>query len=196
MTEDTGLRHGTNRIEAAWNDHASALRRFVGKRVASEADADDLVQETFLRLLRSDAQWPENVLAWLYRTAGRLVIDHYRTRRSAERIPDPLAAPEPDPAQTARDDLIDCLPGLIYRLPEPYREALTLSELKNMPQREIASRQAISLSGAKSRIQRGRRLLRGAFDACCRFERERDGAIVDFTPKWNGACVFPPVRSS
>ena len=62
---------------------------------------------------------------------------------------------------------------MIYSLPEPYREALVLTEFDGLTQQELADRLGISLSGAKSRVQRGREQLKQMLHECCTFEFDR-----------------------
>jgi len=68
-------------------------------------------------------------------------------------------------------------------LPQKYAEALLLSDLEGLTQHEVAARLGLSLSGAKSRVQRARRLLREAFLRCCHFEFDRRGHIIDYGPR-------------
>jgi len=65
-------------------------------------------------------------------------------------------------------------------LPEHYREALLLSEFEGLTQAEMARRAEISLSGAKSRVQRGRRMLGDRLITCCRVESDAAGRVSDY----------------
>lgn len=67
---------------------------------------------------------------------------------------------------------------LVAMLPSPYREAITLTELEGLTQQEAAEMVGISLSGMKSRVQRGRRLLRQALDECCEIALDARGAVM------------------
>ena len=68
-------------------------------------------------------------------------------------------------------------------MPEGYREAVQLAELEGLSQQEVAERLGLSLSGAKSRIRRGRGMLKEALEACCHFEFDRRGNMTDYEPK-------------
>jgi RNA polymerase sigma-70 factor (ECF subfamily) len=72
---------------------------------------------------------------------------------------------------------------LIRQLPQPYREAVMLSEIEGLRQWEVADRLGVSLSAAKSRIQRGRALLKEALDRCCVFNFDTRGNLIDLDPK-------------
>ncbi|HET7838366.1 MAG TPA: sigma factor-like helix-turn-helix DNA-binding protein, partial [Rectinemataceae bacterium] len=68
----------------------------------------------------------------------------------------------------------------VDELEEPYREALILTEYEGLSQAELAARAGISLSGAKSRVQRAREKLKALLLACCHFELDRRGGIIDY----------------
>ena len=77
---------------------------------------------------------------------------------------------------------------MIDALPEPYREAIILTELEGLTQKELGERLGISLSGAKSRVQRGREQLKQALVDCCKFEFDRRGRVIDCEPRSPGSC--------
>jgi RNA polymerase sigma-70 factor (ECF subfamily) len=96
-------------------------------------------------------------------------------------MPDDLAAAEPD--ADAANDLAQCLTPLIAQLPERYRSAIEMSEIAGLTQNETANRLGLSLSGAKSRVQRARAMLQDLLLQCCRVELDHRGAIRDYEPK-------------
>jgi len=112
--------------------------------------------------------------------------EHYRTRRPSEPLPEDFETESPEQVRRAEQELASCLQPLLATLPPEYRQALVLSELEGLPQREIARREGLSVSGAKSRVQRARRMLREAVLACCRVEVDRRGGITDFEAR--GGC--------
>jgi RNA polymerase sigma-70 factor (ECF subfamily) len=69
---------------------------------------------------------------------------------------------------------------MVEQLPEPYRTALKLADLEGLSQQDIADREGISLSGAKSRVQRARRQLGDMIRDCCRVERDARGNVIDY----------------
>jgi RNA polymerase sigma-70 factor, ECF subfamily len=79
-----------------------------------------------------------------------------------------------------------CLTPLIARLPEPYREAIRLVEIDGLPQRDLSERFAVSLSGAKSRVQRGRDKLKDLLLHCCQVELDKRGNVMDYHPEAEG----------
>jgi len=166
---------------AAWRQHRLSVYRYLRRRLPSRELAEDLVQETFLRLHRAppDTATPEQLRVWLLRTAHNLVVDHYRAQRDEVGIDESLAADDGDRG-TALRTLEPCIAPLAARLPGPYRAAL-LWDLAGLPQQEIARRQNIGLSGAKSRIQRARLLLKGEFERCCRYHFNHADVLVGYS---------------
>jgi RNA polymerase sigma-70 factor (ECF subfamily) len=172
---------------AIWSELSTDLGRFIRRRVSDEHVADDLLQETFLRIHRSmdsltDA---DRLAAWVYQIARNVIHDHFRkSMGSAVALAD-LEFPD------ERDDGVACLrrrtgqwlDELIRQLPDHYRQAVQMSEIEGLTQQEVADGLGLSLSGAKSRIQRGRAMLRQSLDQCCWFEFDRRGNLMDYEPK-------------
>ena len=109
-------------------------------------------------------------------------MDFYRARQHFDELPDNLVAQEQDTGAEARAELAECLRPLIDELPEKYSIPLRLAELEGMPQQQIADQLGLSLSGAKSRVQRGRVKFREQLMACCDFEINEHG-ISGYSPK-------------
>lgn len=185
---------GATRLERAWHAHAAELLRFVQGRVDDPAQAEDLVQEAFLRLHRSP--WPEHVRGWLFRVARNLIIDQWRGQPVVVPLSDEPAAAEEAGADEIYQQLSACLPALLQRLPADYRQPLIAADLAGLPHQLIAERHDLSLPGAKSRVQRARRRLRKALEACCVFERDHAGRLTDFRPKGAESCILSPAPAS
>lgn len=164
-------------IADLWQIYRSRLRDYIANRVREREVVDDILQEVFIKVQAGlhTVRSPGSVSAWLYRIAANSIADHYRAHKPWEVLPadDELAAPEvrPDPV----GELALCLQPFIVELPETYRAALQLSEIEGLPQKEVAQRLGISLSGAKSRVQRGREKLRQRLLDCCAIETGSNG---------------------
>jgi RNA polymerase sigma-70 factor (ECF subfamily) len=177
--------------EAVFNGH---LRAFVARRVDA-ASVDDVLGEIYLRVAQHQDKFKsaENPLAWLYRVAGNIVTDHYR-RHAAERTALRQAAVDASEADSsgAKDnysELAECLIPMIRQLPEDYREALLLTDIQGNTQAEAAAQLGLSVSGMKSRVQRGRVQLKKALQRCCEIEVNRQGRIVDYMQRdCSGSC--------
>jgi RNA polymerase sigma-70 factor (ECF subfamily) len=77
---------------------------------------------------------------------------------------------------------------MVQSLPETYRQAIVLSEFEGLTQKELAARLDLSLSGAKSRVQRGRAQLKKMLLDCCRFEFDRRGTVIECEPRRKTSC--------
>ena len=170
--------------ETIWNDYHEQLYAFIRSRVADVSAAEDILQDVFLRVHAALHSLRERtkLQSWLYQVARNAVIDHYRSRKPQESSPAWLTQPTSEPAAAARRELSVCLTPMMEKLPPSYKEALTLADMGNRPQHEIAHAQGLSLSGAKSRIQRGRAMLKGLLAQCCQLEFDHRGALVDYDP--------------
>ena len=172
-------------VESVWTDFHPRLQRFVYNRVPDPQAADDVLQEVYLKIHThiDSLRDSDRMQAWLYQITRNTIHDYYRSQRPLDEISDDIAAPElPDPTDDIMTQLTESIRSMIYFLPDEYREALILTEIEGLTQKELAERLGISVSGAKSRVQRGRRQLRALLHACCQFQFDRHGAVIDYYP--------------
>ncbi|GAA4894282.1 RNA polymerase sigma factor SigZ [Ferrimonas pelagia] len=166
-------------MQTHWQQHKTQLRSYISKRVDDPAAVDDILQEVYIKahtkLHQLKAQG--SLTGWLYRIAYNVIMDHFRAHKPLDELPDDLAAVEADHGQNAHREMALCLRPLIEQLPESYRLPLQLAELEGLSQQRVADRLGLSLSGAKSRIQRGRAKLRERLTACCDVEIGAGGVI-------------------
>ena len=190
-------RSGATRVidpaaRGAWRDLEATLRPFIARRVRAEADVDDVLQDVFLRMQRGldGLRDEERFGPWVYRIARSAIADHQRRAARHPRVEADLAseaAPEPDDDEHAPDrELARYVAPFVAMLPSPYREALTLTELEGLTQQQAADLAGISLSGMKSRVQRGRQRLREALEDCCHIALDARGRVVGFEPRPDG----------
>jgi RNA polymerase sigma-70 factor, ECF subfamily len=180
----------TNR---AWRKLEAKLRPFIARRIRAEADADDVLQDVFVRIqrglpsLRDDQRFGP----WVYQVARSAVIDHVRSSarhpiaRREPAVEDELGADEPDPSSVERQ-VAEYAALLVSMLPSPYREALTLTELEGLTQKQAAEMLGISVSTMKSRVQRGRRKLRVAIEDCCQIALDSRRRVIGCEPRADG----------
>ena len=204
--------------EQLWHDVHDRLTAFVARRVDDPADVADLVQTVFLRAHQHAASIAdeERLLPWLFQITRNAIADHYRSparRREVRGLaPDgevdlsdghrtastlgsgesgSSQLPHPNAAfdeASALPELAGCVRPLVQLLPAAYRDALMLVEFEGVPQVEVASRLGISTSGMKSRVQRGRSMLRDGLLACCDISRSATGGVLDFAPRGAPPC--------
>lgn len=176
-------------LEHIWHEFAEKLGQFIRARVSDPATAEDILQDVFVKIQQRLGQLrdPAKLQSWIYLIARNAVIDHYRTRKDTVEVPETLPA-EPGENDPEIEGLKASFRRMIYSLPEPYRDALVLTELEGLTQKELADRLGISLSGAKSRVQRAREQLREMLHECCTFEFDRRGKVIDCQPRAKGSC--------
>lgn len=190
-------------VNQIWNEVHLRLRGFIARRVPQGAEVDDILQEVFLRLHRSldSLKDPRRVVSWVFQITRHTISDYYRSpnqRRevaaglaldleASYSIPDPSLIPESHESGDIRKELASCLLPMIKQLPDLYREALMLVELDGLTQKVAAHRLGLSLSGMKSRVQRGRRELKHLIEECCVLQLDRRGTITDYSVR-NADC--------
>jgi len=168
--------------EDLWSTFADRLLAFVRSRVGAQ-EADDVVQKVFLRIHKalSRGDSPANAEAWVFKIARNAIIDHRRKAGSDRSEPlgdqDP---PAPDDLQDdAVRDLSGCVRPMLHTLPKEQAEALRWN-MDGMTQADAAKRAGISVSGMKTRVQRGRKQLADSMIACCVAELDARGVPVDW----------------
>lgn len=169
---------------------APRLRAFIRRRVRDDATADDLAQDTLLKVYRSRAVLRDGTRleAWLYRIARRSVIDHYRRRRPGEELPESLAAESNDEIAEFRRAVVETTRCRLAELPVAYREPVRLAELEGRPLAAVATDLGLSLTAVKSRVRRGRQMLKAQLQACCRFEHDAQGSVIGWERRRPDSC--------
>ena len=178
-------------LDTIYTDFNSQLHRFIAGRVPDADTAEDILQDVYLKIhAKMESLREEDRLeSWIYQITRNAIIDHYRRARPLDELSDSLASPFDD-GPDAVSQLASSVKGMLGCLDEKYREALELTELQGLSQVELATRLDITVSGAKSRVQRGREKLKEAFLDCCHFEFDRLGRVVDYHPNCE-TCADP-----
>lgn len=176
-----------NCLMRAWHQHEGELRGWLRKRLGNAVDAEDALQELFLKALRQQERFCEivNARAWLFEVARNALADKLRLSRDLVELPEDLAAASEETAPV--DSLVRCLPRVLSELDPDDREAITLCDLGGMPQEEFARLKGLSVPGAKSRVQRARKRLREGLVTRCQVSLDAVGNVSDFVPR-------PPIK--
>lgn len=200
--------------DRVWRQLEAKLRPFVAKRVRA-VDVDDVVQEVFVRIqrglpgLRDDQRFGP----WVYQIArsaigdyGRIAARHPHADREPQDLPDHRAdgpggigdlssmggvsgigdSGDSDDGRAVTQQVAQYAALFVSLLPSPYREALTLTELEGLTQKQAADMLGISLSGMKSRVQRGRHKVRTALEECCDIALDARRRVISCTPRPDG----------
>jgi RNA polymerase sigma-70 factor, ECF subfamily len=177
--------------ERVWEEFHPKLKQFVFRRVPDEQSGEDILQDVFLKIhARIDTLRDEEKLqSWIYQIARNAIADYYREHKATLEISEaPALLEEPGDDDDIVKELLPSIKAMVYSLPRDYREALLLTEYQGLTQRELAQKLGLSLSGAKSRVQRAREKLKTMLLDCCHFEFDRRGKVIDYQPKC-GCCA-------
>jgi len=186
--------------EAIWKDFSAKLGQFIRTRVADSATAEDILQDVFVKLQSrlDEFRDPAKLQGWLFLVARNAIIDYYRSRKKTSELTDSL--PVELPANGVEtEELKVVFHRLINSLPKANRDALLLAEFEGLTHKQLATRLGISVSSAKSRVQRGRERLKNLLIDYCHREFSRTvgaqpcpkGLLPPVRPRWGEAPVEP-----
>jgi RNA polymerase sigma-70 factor, ECF subfamily len=180
---------------------AERLRReifiYIRSKVGDSSTADDLTQETFLRVEKALARGtePEQFRGWIFQIARNSVVDWVNERRrfvalaGEEPVIQSMGSDAADRTDTEfRRGLFAYATKVIEEMPSEDREALTLTELDGLSREELAGQLGISISAAKSRVVRARARLRKAIEDCCRLITDPYGKVIGWQRRAMGCC--------
>ncbi len=186
-----------------WKEFSDHVRAFIRSRVSSDAEAEDILQDIFMRIHQGLDQLnkKERVQSWVFGIARRALADYYR-KKSRDRTDTEIDPENTRPVEEAdianmayyegphdvHEEVLSWLIPMIDELPEKYRVPLKMADVEGKKQQEIADHLGLSLSGAKSRVQRGREKLGEILAACCDVEFGEEGRAVSFTRLRDDEC--------
>ena len=184
----------------SWQVLGQRLGAYIGRRLPA-GEVDDVLQDVLLRIhtniryLSDDSRFGP----WVYSVARNAVIDRLRKKQPALADASELDRVSSSDETESEQALLTCVTPFVARLPEAYRHAITLVELQGLSQADAAAMEGISLSGMKSRVQRGRRMLREMFEECCSLKIDARGHVMEAErrdphtcgPSCSDSCVDP-----
>lgn len=172
-----------------WEEFSLPLKKFINRRISDEQDAEDILQEVFIKIHNNMANLLDDhkIGSWVYTITRNTIIDYYRKHDKIIELfelPEELAV-EPDQDLSSNKEIAACLNALINYLPANLQEAIILTEFQNLTQKEYSQKVGLSISGAKSRVKRARKKLKEMLSGCCELELDRYGNIIDYQHKSN-----------
>jgi RNA polymerase sigma-70 factor (ECF subfamily) len=173
----------------SWAETSKALTAFVYRRVKDRSVAEDIVHDVYLKIHARIGQLKdtEKLMGWIYRITRNTITDYFRSNSKR-----PIEEMHWDDEKHPLNDCVEtCLREMLGELPEKYREALELTEIRNVSQTELAARLKISYSGAKSRVQRARHLLKEMMEARYNIKADPYGNIIVCENKVPCNCPVP-----
>jgi RNA polymerase sigma-70 factor, ECF subfamily len=187
----------TDRLETISEEFRAQIFAYIRNKVGDSSTADDLTQETFVKVGNALAKGtePEHFRGWLFQIARNTVIDSLKEARRFVPFEETLKGKETDESGISdkidnefRQTLFCYTQKILGTLPAEDREALRLTELDGLSREELASELGMSLSGAKSRVLRARAKLRKAIEECCRLVTDPYGRVIDWKKRGSPCC--------
>ena len=163
------------------------ITSFVAKKVKDDESVKDIVQDVFLKaqLKKDSLKDNEKLTSWLFQITRNTITDHYRTEQKALKQKFSIESEQEFAEWDYTQEFAMCVRPMIEKLPEKYRQAVFLSEIEGMSQKELALKLNISYSGAKSRVQRGRQLLKDMILQCCAVDTDQYGNVIGYMSRKN-----------
>ena len=173
-------------IENIWHEYHKKLLLFIKQRTNNDI-ADDILQEVFIKIYTqiNSLKDEKKLESWLFQITRNTIIDYYRSKVITKDLPDWLEEKSTKIEAEIHKELASCLEPMIKILPDKYKKAIQLSEIEGKTQKDVAKIESISLSGAKSRIQRGRKLLKDVLSQCCQIELNHNNQLISYENKDN-----------
>lgn len=162
---------------SVWNNTQDKLKNFVFKHTKDKATTDDIVQDVFLKVHDKVGQLKESdkLVPWIFQITRNAITDHFRRQAKTINSYDI----DWDSERVSLNDCVhSCLRDMLDSLPEKYRQALEMTELQNVSQLDLARLLGISYSGAKSRVQRAREMLKGKMDDAYNIKVDAYGNVI------------------
>lgn len=163
------------------------IKSYVLSKVRDRQDAEDIVQDVFVKaqLQLHTLRDSDKAMGWMYRITHNVIIDYYRLKKKEQ---SGFLIDSPEDRHIFNECVEQCLTALSETLPAPYREALILSDKENVPQLELAERWGISYSGAKSRVQRARQMLKEKMENLYDIKTDGYGNVIVCEDKGPCGC--------
>jgi len=180
------------------------LQRYIRRSVGDAATAEDLVQETLIRMARAlrDFEGRSSARTWAFSIATHVIADHFRAPEERLRIVEldegATATPAGEPAIDERmviDEMNACVRRVIDGLPENYRAALVLHDLEGLTALQVAEVCGCSAATAKIRIHRARARLKLALSSGCDLYHDGDAVLRCDQKPYAAACSQDRRRS-
>ncbi len=165
--------------EKIWTDHYKKLKAFTLSRVKDSDACNDILQDVFIKLHLNlhTLKHKDRIEPWVYQITRNEINSYFRKQKITIDTEE-LELPEETFEVKNNSRFTKCFISFIKKLPDKYKEAIELVELKNFSQLQLSEKLNISYSGAKSRVQRGRELLKKHFSDCCDVTADKYGNIV------------------
>lgn len=142
--------------------------------------AQDILQDVFIKaqVRKNEIKDMSRLNGWMFSITRNAIIDHYRKSKKDKRAMETHPSLETEPDHSYNICVAYCLQQLIHTLPGPYRTALIKADIEEVPQTDLAQALGLSHSGAKSRVQRARKMLRKKLKELYLIETDMYGNVI------------------
>ena len=172
-------------MEEIWSGIENKLLKFIFSKVKDESAAKDILQEVFIRMHSNIGSLKDQtkIHSWIYSITRNLITDYFRKSKSKSfNITESDEITEESDIDEIMSETVQDMIKMMNQLSPEYCEALCLTEIQGMSTKEYSIKIGISYSGAKSRVQRARALLKDALMNCCHYEFDKYGTVIAFHP--------------
>ena len=180
-------------IESIWIKVYGKLFGFISKHAIDKDDVNDIIQDTFLKVKTNidSLRNPAKVESWIFQIARNTINDHFREKKKFFEAEENIKEVSIEPNAFAEEDIkikiqtqgfSEYAGFIVSELPEKYRKAVYMADIEGLSMKEVAEELNISVSGAKSRVQRGRKMIKEIILKCCEVNTDKYGNIVDYEP--------------
>ena len=163
-----------------WDKMEDKLLSFISQQVRDIETAKDIKQDVFLKVFTKldTLKDKDKMIPWIYQITRNEVNTHFRKMKYKTPIND--IGESEILEENLTSELSKCMRQMIGLLPEKYKQALNLTEIEGISQKDLAQNLNISYSGAKSRVQRGREMLKSILQECCVISTDKYGNIIEY----------------
>lgn len=165
-----------------WIDLNEELYMFIQGKVKDEELAKDIHQDVFLKIQTKIHQLKHTskLTSWVYQITRNAIIDYFRKAKNKNVSIDELDIPLTEEENFNYSNLTSCINQKIKELSADHKKAIILTSFKNFSQKELSEHLKMSYSGAKSRVQKAREVLKENILDCPNVEADNTGKLIDF----------------
>lgn len=180
-------------IENLWTNIHGKLFGYISKQIKNKDDINDIIQDTFIKVKTNidSLKNPAKVESWIFQIARNTMNDFFRKQKKSFNNEENTEEISIEQDATTEEDIkikiqtqhfSEYAGFVVSELPEKYRIAVHLADIEGLSMKEVATELGISISGAKSRVQRGRKMIKEIILECCEVNTDKYGNIVDYKP--------------
>ena len=188
----------TEQTQKIWSTFNSHLKAYIVSQIKNEHDAKDVLQDVFLKIHDNlhKLRDVDRLESWIFQITRNKINDYYRLQKKNQKLTDNINKEISDDDHLTDFDAYSLpdsswLKPFVDELPVKYRQALVMTEYENKHQREMVDELGLSIPGAKSRVQRARKKIKELILACCHFDFDHFGNVLEYKSKKQscGSCA-------